>query len=708
MKSIKTRLWHNMTATIVVLAGTMAPSVVFGQITFFVDSLADDSLQASNGTLCTSTAGECTFRAALEAANNRSDTVTIDFATGIPVDAANRSIISPSTPLPAISSQVIIRGETHPNFSASEQLPRFLIDGDESVSFGLLLANGSQDSEVRFIAIYNALQIGIRLDETSGVTLLGNHIGLRPLINNTSEIQGNGAFGIWVTASNDNTIENNWVSGNGFQGVIISHGSADNLLIGNRIGQLPTFGGTGVAVAGNGDAGIQVNPDAGSGNLIGNCSGFPTEICRGNIITANDGAGIRLMADGQQVQANFIGITPNDPDNDAYGNAAAGILVESSDNTIFSGLTVRQSIRFNGGAGISLSSSGNQVSGNLVRSNGSHGIAILNGGQEISNNIIGDHNWGIAIAHPIDATPDGLVRILNNRIGISQANEPIPNNWGIVGWEGGFSRIGDANQGNIIAFNTSGGIYFNETEASSIQANWIGILPDGTPAGNDGPGILVTVVSDGGIGGSKRIGYTAQDTIPAEHVETADAMGNVIAYNIDGVLIHSSQDNFSLNNNPVRGNRFIANSGQAINLGPDGDVIDPGGDAEGPNNLQNFPVFNPDFTFYDADQNLLYFTFSVNTSPLNATYPLLIDLYLADGSSRQGRYFLGTAEYQSFDAPADAGGSLTPPEGLNLEGAYLVATATDSDGNTSQFSEAILLTEPVDEIFQDRFEEAEE
>ena len=696
---------------IVLLAGTMAPSLVFGQITFFVDSLADDSLQASSSTLCTSTNGECTFRAALEAANNRSDTVTIDFSAGIPVDVMGRSIISPSTPLPTIANQVIIRGETHPNFSESEQLPRFLIDGTSAGSYGLLLLfNGSQNSEVRFIATYNGGH-GIVLEETSGVTLLGNHIGLRPLLNNTSEIQGNGNFGIWVQASSDNTIENNWIGGNGSQGVIINNFSADNILIGNRIGQRPTAGGTGTAVAGNGNSGIQIYPNAGSGNRIGLCTGggIPfIETCQPNYITGNAGDGVHLSADGQFVQANYIGVTPEDPDNADYGNGDHGIRVESSNNTIFGGLTHRQFIKYNGDAGISLASSGNIISNNLILSNGTRGISVLNGGQEISNNIIGDHLWGIAFAHPVDGSPDGLVRILNNRIGISGSDEPIPNDWGIVGWEGGFSRIGDANQGNIIAFNTSGGIYLNETEASSIQANWIGILPDGTPAGNDGPGILVTVVSDGGIGGTKRTGYTAQDTIPVEHVGTTDALGNIIAYNVDGVLISSSQNDFSLINNPVRGNRFIGNSGQAIKLSPGGGGIDPGGGAEGPNNLQNFPEFNLDFTFYDADQDLLFYGYSVNTSPLNATYPLLIDLYLADGSSRQGRYFLGTAEYQSFDATAETGGTLTPPEGLSLVGAYLVATATDSDGNTSQFSEAILLTDPVDELFQDRFEEAQE
>lgn len=712
MKNIKITVWHNMMATIVILAGAIAPTLVFGQVTFFVDSLADDSLQSPGSTLCTSTSGECTFRAALEAANNRSDTVTINFSPGIPVDTAGRSVISPSTPLPFITSQVIIRGETHPNFSESDQLPRFLIDGDDEVALGLVLQNGSQDSEVRFIATYSFTSSGIVLEETGGVTLLGNHSGLEPLVSNTSGVAGNGLFGIWISDSNNSTVENNWIGGNGAQGILLSDGSADNVLIRNRVGQRPTAGGAGVTPAGNGNTGIQVNSNAGGGNLIGRCvivSNIPfIEECSGNVITANAAAGIHLLADGQHVRANFVGVTPEDPDNADYGNEGHGIQVESSNNVIVGSLSFYQSVRFNGGVGISLSSSGNQVSGNLVRSNGAHGIAIHSGGQEIGNNIIGNHEWGISIAHPVDATSDGLVHIFNNRIGVSLNDEPIPNNWGIVGWEGGFSRIGEADQGNIIAFNTNGGIALNENEASRIQANWIGILPDGTPAGNGGPGINVTVLSDGGSGGTQRIGYAAQDTVPDEHVETADALGNVIAYNVDGVLINSSQDNYSLINNPVRGNRFIANSGQAIKLSPGGGVIDPGGSAEGPNRLQNFPEFDQADTFFNANSGEVEFTYMVNTITANATYPLLVDFYIADGSSRQGRIFLHTDEYTAFFAAQPKSGSFVPPAGVDLEGAYLVATATDFDGNTSHFSEAILLTEPVDEIFQDRFEEAQE
>jgi hypothetical protein len=68
--------------------------------------------------------------------------------------------------------------------------------------------------------------------------------------------------------------------------------------------------------------------------------------------------------------------------------------------------------------------------------------------------------------------------------------------------------------------------------------------------------------------------------------------------------------------------------------------------------------------------------------------------------------------YQSASANAWEVGTLQPASGVNMAG-YLTATATDSDGNTSQF-----FPDPVDlddgngepgpgedEIFHDRFED---
>ncbi|TVQ37355.1 MAG: hypothetical protein EA370_06985 [Wenzhouxiangella sp.] len=766
--------WLNRLGIIGTLVGSLAMvTSAHAQITFFVDSLADDPLQVEGDNLCVTDNNECTFRAALEAANNRSDTVTIEFNPAIPTDVLGRSIIQPSSPLPAISNQVIISGESHPDFSPSDPLPRFLIDGatagGSALANGLYLVNGSQGSEVRFLAAYNFTQSGFVLGQTSEVTLEGNYSGLRPISANTAETLGNGAFGIWISASDNNFIENNWIGDNGFQGIIINSGSADNVMVGNRIGQRPTAGGSGVAVAGNGLSGIQINADAGSGNEIGRCVTISTmpfiQECRGNFITANAGAGIHLIADNQSVYTNRIGVAPEEPTNAVFGNTGQGILIESSNNTISSGLNVEATANIighnqsdgilihpdgsnnmitgtmigtnsvgedlgNADRGVFALSGGNTISNNRIANNSTgirllagyneitdnevinhsgNGVNIDNGGQLIQGNIVGHNQSGIAYAHDIDATPQGLVSIFDNHIGVRPDGTPIPNNGGILGWSGGFTRIGNnEGRGNVIGHNENNGISLASTSDARIQANWIGVMPDGAPAGNGGSGIHIGLLPDGAPSNNNRIGYTVQDVIPDDHADSSQALGNIIAYNNTGIYLQPSGSNklhpYPLNN-AIRGNRFIANSEQAIDLGPGGDVTDPGGSEDGPNRLQNFPEFETSDTYYNEGAGSIEFTYTVNTTSANASYPLLIDFYIAHNDSRQGHTFLYTDEYTGFFAAQPKSGSFSLPAGLDPSGSYLVATATDNDGNSSQFSEAIPLTVLPDELFSDRFEE---
>lgn len=768
--------WRNGMARLIGLAILTATFPAFGQVTFLVDSLADDPLQDSAANLCVTAGDECTFRAALQAANNRSDTITIDMSPDIPVDALGRSIISPSSPLPSISSQVIVRGETHPNFLEAEQLPRFLIDGsnadDGTDTDGLTFDDGSQHSEVRFVAIYSFTRFGLLLIRTSAVTLLGNHVGLRPLFQNTSEVAGNGSRGVLVFDSSDNLVEDNWISGNETNhGIGIGNGSADNILVGNRIGQRPVSGGTGVAVAGNGGGGISISGDAGSGNQVGRCvivSTLPiVEDCRGNVIAGNGGNGIRLASNGQFVRANRIGIVPEDPSNAAFGNTGHGILVQSSGNVIGGGLNIGLTgnvIGHNGttpnhsgihiasgasnnqtlgarigvdhhgnnvgntGVGITIASGfnnsirnshiennnrgvvilppdGNEVTENEIIANGFFGIEIVDATATIENNIIGSHTVaGILVEHPDSAA---VATIRQNHIGVRPDGSNISNHRGIL-VSNGHANIGDSEgRGNIIGFNAFSGIEIDRSNDVQILGNRIGVLPDGTPAGNGNGGVIITSSQDDGEASSNTVGFQATVPIPAGYDPDDGGPGNIIAHNgIAGVLIFSERDNTTLVNNSIRGNRFYANSGQAIDLGPEGDTVDPGGGDSGPNELQNFPVFNNELTHYDEVDDRLYYAFSVNTSTVDAAYPLRVDLYLADGSSSQGHYFIDTVAYESTDAMTQVSDFLTPPAGLKIHGARLVATATDSDGNTSQFSASVQLQELQDEIFHDAFKNA--
>ena len=97
------------------------------------------------------------------------------------------------------------------------------------------------------------------------------------------------------------------------------------------------------------------------------------------------------------------------------------------------------------------------------------------------------------------------------------------------------------------------------------------------------------------------------------------------------------------------------------------------------------------------------YRFRFQTDAANAAYPLVIDFYLADGDTQQGEIFLGSEEYLESQTFEFHSGSLPIPESVPSSG-FLIATATDADGNTSQFTIDPVELQMPDSLFQDRFE----
>ncbi|NBC87826.1 MAG: T9SS type A sorting domain-containing protein [Bacteroidetes bacterium] len=149
----------------------------------------------------------------------------------------------------------------------------------------------------------------------------------------------------------------------------------------------------------------------------------------------------------------------------------------------------------------------------------------------------------------------------------------------------------------------------------------------------------------------------------------------------------------------ITGNAIGNNSGIGIDLDggtEDGDfrtANDAGDGDEGPNNLQNTPEIvsadvdasnNVTITYYvDSDTSL-------STSGASA-YPLQINFYEADADQEEGFGILTQETYTS----SDYSGCGAPPCPKTTtfqslvsvsESDYVNATATDADGNTSEFS----------------------
>lgn len=220
-----------------------------------------------------------------------------------------------------------------------------------------------------------------------------------------------------------------------------------------------------------------------------------------------------------------------------------------------------------------------------------------------------------------------------------------------------------AGQGNLISGNGSAGILIGDSSNNLILGNFIGTDVSGALAlGNGGSGIYF----DGEVGDSSgnSIGGTAANA------------GNTIAFNGDsGVVIKRSQ----AINNQVSSNSIFSNSSLGIDLVDKGTGV-TANDADdtdtGPNRLQNFPVL----TSVSA-AGLISGT--LNSDTKSSVYPVRLEFFAntsCDSSGNgEGEVYLGST---TLAAPGNFSFSATLIVGKN----FITATATDNNGNTSEFS----------------------
>jgi hypothetical protein len=161
----------------------------------------------------------------------------------------------------------------------------------------------------------------------------------------------------------------------------------------------------------------------------------------------------------------------------------------------------------------------------------------------------------------------------------------------------------------------------------------------------------------------------------------AGATGNQLASNAingnsgDGVQIVGAGNT----GNRVQGNSFINNTDLAIDLAGDGVTANDSLDADtGPNNLQNFPVITSASTTTVSG--------TLHSAP-NTTFSVQIyESIAACGASGQGATLVAT-----FNVGTNGNGDESfGQSGLTLTaGRYVMATATDPSGNTSEFSACV-------------------
>lgn len=520
--------------------------------------------------------------------------------------------------------------------------------------------------------------------EGSGATgnqVLGNLIGANPA--GTAAI-GNMNTGVEIISAEGNIIggtaagARNVISGNGSDqsgGVLLSDGAANNQVVGNFIGTDIT----GAADVGNSLFGVRIS-NSSDDNTVGG-----TIAAARNVISGNNNDGVQLFdatTTGNQVLGNYIGL--NAAGTAAIPNSSNGVNFNAAANNTIGGTAsgAGNVISGNSEAGISMGggASGNQVQGNLIGTNAAGTAALPNGiGVGISgapNTILGgmtsaarniiSGNLGSGV---LMLGSSAGAQVFGNYIGTNPAGTAALGNGGqgmnlsaVTGVMVGGTASG---AGNLISGNANEGIRLTDGSISNtIQGNFIGTNSAGTAGiANSGAGIVIT--------GSGALVNT-NNTIGG----TAAGAGNLIAFN-SGPGINFSELTENNANNRIQGNAIHSNSSLGIDLGSDGVTANDAGDPDaGANHRQNFPVLT-------AVSSTGMITGSLDSLPANSAYPVRIEFFAntaCDGLGHgEGEISLG---FTTLAAP----GSFSFPAQLVPGKNFITATATDNDGNTSEFS----------------------
>lgn len=440
-----------------------------------------------------------------------------------------------TTALPTITDAVDIIGGTQPGTGAT---PTVAIDGAAlagTIDGFKITASGTA---IRKLNVRNFPGDGIEI-QASSVLLESNTIGTdwAGLL-----ARGNKDNGVRVVGGTGNRIDSNVISANVLGGIAIVGDTADNNeIVGNTIGA--QFGG------------LVALPNAKNGLTV--TDGDATVISN-NVISGNTLAGIVLSGSstGNTVTGNKIGTKVTG--NAALPNGGEGMLIQSSGNQIGGNLVaLRNVISGNGKTGITIngvSATNNVVEGNVIGTSVNGNVAIPNTTDGIlvinaSNTRIGSStttatrnvisgNGGSGVTFTQAGTTGGLV--VGNFIGVaSNGTTPLGNTLNGVSLTSGATNVQIGGSGalsqNVISANKSNGIsILANSNNNRVSRNKIGTTVSDAPLGNVGSGIAIQS-SGNTIGGATA---SFQNIIAGNAtgitVSGATAISNTIAFNTIG------------------------------------------------------------------------------------------------------------------------------------------------------------------------------
>jgi len=532
---------------------------------------------------------------------------------------------------------------------------------------------------------------GVHIDsEAAGVRsrsvfVQGNLIGIN---DDGDRGLGNAGAGVSVDAADECEIggesrgAGNVVASNRSHGVLVSGESVGTTIQGNVVGTNPEGsstrpnGGDGVRVETGSVGALIGGAGEGDGNLVSGNDGNGVTLdgartCQNSVLGNRIGTGvdgIRPLAnsgDGVHIGAgceNAVGGLSEGDANLISGNAGHGVYVAGPGNSVIGNLIGPDSTGIsafgNGGNGIALDGANDTTiggsapgAGNVIAANALNGVLIDGASRSVTlqGNLIGTDTTATA---DLGNGLDGIVAIAATRLVI-----------------GGTSTAA----GNVIGGNGGHGIALQgASDGAVLQSNAIGADQEGVQQiSNDGHGLLIAASSDVAVGGQ------------------GDDSGNIIAFNGQtGVTISGEATG-----NALLGNRIFGNVELGIDLGISGaDGVTPNDEGDrdvGPNGGQNYPVITSVSASPAAVRGLL-------ESAPDTTYRIqLFSGATPDPSGHgEGDRFLG-----EVTVTTDSTGSLAFSQSFDTvlaTGHYVVATATDADDNTSEFSANGSLSTAVD------------
>ncbi|MFL5955294.1 MAG: fibronectin type III domain-containing protein [Gaiellaceae bacterium] len=617
----------------------------------------------------------CTLRSAIAAANASTGSDAIVFN----IQPAGTKTISvgagADNGLPLISgSDITIDATTQPGgANHGIQIDDPDVGGGES---GFVL-DGPRIT-IRGFAITRFDAFGIFADPTStGDVIAGNWIGT----GDGTTAAGNGSGGIHLTGGGGTTVggptsaDRNIVSAsrNGSDGIQLQ-GSSNNVIVGNYVGMAAD----GVGRLPNADSGIELN-GASQGNRIGGVTAGER-----NVISGNSGIGIQLLGvmnvdgtcSGPQnnvVQGNYVGLTSGGKKPSPYGNQGEGVQLSTcASNNVIGGTTAGagnvmssnhdDGVKINGAGGPVGAVCNNTVQGNVIgldptgkaqRPNVQDGIDIANGA---CNNLIGGTT--VAARNIISANDNEGVDIVS-----SGANgNVVQGNYIGVGADGK-TAIGNLQNGVHIRFTAQGNTVVNNVISAS---GFSGVKIESSSARtNIIRGNLIGTAADGStVLGNAEYGVDVTSSASQNTIDSNSIAGSALA----GVAIEQIAGTTTTQRNTITRNQIWSNGGLGIDLLPGVGVnANDGTTSSSVGNIGlDFPVIA------QATANS-----AKGTAAAGSTVELFAARPGTGETNGEGGSYLAAAR-------AATNGSWCV-NGLTLTGG-VTATATDSAGNTSEFS----------------------